>query len=354
MLHITFYYLNNTLPSNNNLESCINFKFDYHFVMPFYFTGNYQTFVAPYTGTYKIELWGAGGGKSLCNGEINGYPGGGAYTSGNITLTEGQELFVYVGEKGANGIACQNTSTSYNGGGAGSCDSPQAEADGNESAGAGGGATDIRLVKGDWNNFDSLASRIMVAGGGAGALWTIKGLYIGGAGLTSWVTTAEFQYGNSLDNSDGNIYEVTTHNTNQEYGYSFGAGQSGTASGWSSGVPGGGGGYYGGFTDNEAKVENIAIGGSSFISGHPGCYAIAEESTENNRINTYQSVHFSGYQFTNTTMIDGDGFKWSGWNGVLADSRGGCVGMPTFDGTGTMVGNTSDGFAKITLIETIE
>ncbi|MFR6022533.1 MAG: glycine rich domain-containing protein [Clostridia bacterium] len=30
----------------------------------------------------------------------------------------------------------------------------------------GGGATDIRLVSGEWNDFESLKSRIMVAGGG--------------------------------------------------------------------------------------------------------------------------------------------------------------------------------------------
>ncbi|MGX4438155.1 glycine-rich protein, partial [Clostridioides difficile] len=33
----------------------------------------------------------------------------------------------------------------------------------------GGGATDIRLVNGDWNNEQGLLSRIIVAGGGGGA-----------------------------------------------------------------------------------------------------------------------------------------------------------------------------------------
>lgn len=35
-----------------------------------------------------------------------------------------------------------------------------------EASGAGGGATDFRLVPGSWNDKESLYSRIMVAGGG--------------------------------------------------------------------------------------------------------------------------------------------------------------------------------------------
>ncbi|MFR6022531.1 MAG: glycine rich domain-containing protein [Clostridia bacterium] len=39
----------------------------------------------------------------------------------------------------------------------------------------GGGATDIRLVSGEWNDFESLKSRIMVAGGGRRSiLWDCR------------------------------------------------------------------------------------------------------------------------------------------------------------------------------------
>ena len=61
----------------------------------------------------------------------------------------------------------------YNGGGLGTWDQEDDEA-----AGAGGGATDIRLVANDWDNFESLKSRIMVAAGGGGA----TNLTAGGAG----------------------------------------------------------------------------------------------------------------------------------------------------------------------------
>ena len=58
----------------------------------FAYTGNVQTFTAPENGTYRIELWGSQGGN------INQYIGGkGAYTKGEITLTKGTQLYIYVG-----------------------------------------------------------------------------------------------------------------------------------------------------------------------------------------------------------------------------------------------------------------
>ena len=83
--------------------------------------------------------------------------------------------------------------------------------------------------------------------------------------------------------------------------------------------------------------------GSSFISGHNGCDAIKEESTENNIIHTGQSVHYSGMYFTDTVMIDGEGYKW-------ITEKGSYTGMPTHEGTETMKGNIGNGYAKITYI----
>ena len=85
-------------------------------------------------------------------------------------------------------------------------------------------------------------------------------------------------------------------------------------------------------------------GGSSFISGHTGCNAISPSSTASNIVHTGQSVHYSGYKFTNTVIIDSTGYNWT-------TVKGDYVGMPTHDGTGTMVGNAGGGYAKITLLE---
>lgn len=89
---------------------------------------------------------------------------------------------------------------------------------------------------------------------------------------------------------------------------------------------------------------STAGSGSSFISGHEGCDAIAQNSTEGNITHTGQSVHYSQYKFTNTVMIDGEGYKWTTTKGTTS------VGMPTHDGQSTMVGNSGNGYAKITYI----
>lgn len=91
---------------------------------------------------------------------------------------------------GANGYTYKVSSDTtisggYNGGGYG------VQRNNNNSyvhnSGSGGGATDVRLVGGAWNNFDSLKSRIMVAAGGGGGSGH-EGLSTGGyaGGLTRW------------------------------------------------------------------------------------------------------------------------------------------------------------------------
>ena len=135
------------------------FNFDY--------TGNVQAFTAPIKGTYKIEAWGASGGDVTINDTTyQGWLGG--YTSGTINLEKNQKLYIYVGgstssyEGGYNGGAKAGTIT-----------------DGEYTGG--GGATDIRIVHGNWNDFNSLKSRIMVAAGGAGTGKYLNSSLIGGA-----------------------------------------------------------------------------------------------------------------------------------------------------------------------------
>lgn len=70
------------------------------------------------------------------------------------------------------------------------------------------------------------------------------------------------------------------------------------------------------------------VGGSSFISGYEGCNAV-----DSNGNHTSQPYHYSGYVFTNMQMIAGS------------------KQIPTQDGTSTMLGNSGNGFAKITFIQ---
>jgi hypothetical protein len=127
----------------------------------FDYTGDYQVFVAPAVGYYKFECWGASGGRSIRNGGLCELGGLGGYTSGVIKLNEGDTFYIYVGGQGTNGKVRTNVAGGWNGGGLGTWDNRDDEA-----SGGGGGATDIRIVSGDWDNIDSLKSRIMVAGAG--------------------------------------------------------------------------------------------------------------------------------------------------------------------------------------------
>ena len=106
----------------------------------------------------------------------------------------------------------------------------------------------------------------------------------------------------------------------------------------------GGAGYYGGGHGvHPGNAWTGGGGGSSFISGHNGCDAILESSTNDNIIHTGQSIHYSGYQFTSTVMIDGRGYNWTTEKNEL-------IGIPTYDGIGSMIGNDGTGYAKITFI----
>ncbi|WP_024990670.1 glycine rich domain-containing protein [Segatella albensis] len=240
-----------------------------------------QTFTVPISTSYKIECWGASGGQPA---------GLGAYTNGYLNLSDFYTLYLYIGEEGKNGIFSHDesfkspNSGTFNGGGGFVLPND----DNNNSQG--GGATDIRLQSGDWNDFNSLKSRIMVAAGG-GVHFSGEQSY-GGALFSP-------NYDNTFPNSN---YTTAGIGASQISGYKFGIGQSG-------GRVGAGGGYYGGnafVEDSNYKVGVRGTGGSSFISGYPGCDAIDESSTEDNIVHTGQPNHYSGKVFTNPVMIAGN------------------------------------------------
>ena len=323
----------------------------------FDYTGGEQTFTAPVTGTYKLETWGAQGGN--ITGDYLG--SNGAYTSGKINLMKNQQLYVYVGGTSS------TIDGGYNGGG-----NTEKYANWGQGYG-GGGATDVRLISGEWNNFESLKSRIMVSAGGGGASYYNKdghfyGISGAGGGLigydggykiltapsssTSWGSTNHklSLYGKGATQISGGIggngkAEGNGYCTksNEYADGKFGIGGSYNSCSFDTSSAGGGSGYYGG--GSAARSSHGAGGGSSFISGHTGCDAISEKSTETNIIHTGQSNHYSGYKFTDTIMIDGTGCKWTNEKTTV------CDGMPSHDGTSTILGNTGNGYARITLIK---
>ncbi len=300
----------------------------------FDYTGGVQTFTAPKDGDYRIELWGAG---------TNDYAGGkGAYTSGVITLQRGDRLYVYVGESGKKGSSGnEETRTmgsgavaTFNGGGAGG------NASGSETYGfsnyaggnSGGGATDVRLVGGAWNDAEGLKSRIMVAGGGGGHVYKDAGYdnQKGNAGTTNGEQGALPAI---LANYPSDIAKRGTGGT-QTSGSAFGVGGNGANAGTTGacgGHSGGGGGYFGGFggSSTGGNCHNMGGGGgSSFVSGCTGCRAVLESGA----IGT-SNTHYSGKVFKQIEMIGG--------NAVMPNPRG----------TVKITGNEGNGFARITIIE---
>ena len=120
-------------------------------------------------GKYICECFGAQGGLYYYDS------GKGGYAKGTLNIAYAPlTLFAYPGQFPGSLLSARG---GWNGGGDGA---------NRYDARSGGGASDIRLTSGAWNNIDSLRSRIMVAGGGGGeALLNTNGnAYIGGGGLS--------------------------------------------------------------------------------------------------------------------------------------------------------------------------
>ncbi|SNU04807.1 Glycine rich protein [Prevotellaceae bacterium MN60] len=293
-----------------------------------------HSFTMPCAAIATMECWGAEGGPII--NTYTHYRGGcGGYVKGTISLPSNLNLYVYVG-----GAGTKNGETrTFNGGGR--CAATD------DGCASGGGATDIRLRSGNWNDFNSLLSRIIVAGGGAGAERTNPAGAAGG--LTSYTSKGG-------------------GNATQSSGYRLGYGEDADLGASASG---GGGGYWGGLTSNcpgnyQGETYRLSsAGGSSFIAGHNGCLAILSATTSTRNIldnrnvatattETYDVVTMKSgsnasvvtynntdYSFTNTSMIDGRGYSWT-------TSKGGLTNQ-TKPGGGTEIGHTGNGYARITL-----
>ena len=319
------------------------------------YTGDVQTFTTTKKGIYKVELWGAQGGSG------GGTGGFGGYTRGDIDLDSNVSLFVYVGGVGGNRTSTTTQGAAgYNGGGIGGLGTPP----GWGAGAGGGGATDVRLSNGVWNDILGLRSRIMIAGGGGGS-GASSGAMGHAGGYGGGVHTYGGAGGNGINGAGGGgaggYYGAggaggwsggaggTAYSTNTSPGYvgSFGIGAQGggvvTAN--YDGGGGGGGGYYGGGGGGGGGggSNGAGGGGSQFISGHTGSNAIDSLGAH-----TGQPDHYSGYVFKNTTMQDGIGYLWTTVRGLQQQMP-----KPTGDLYPLGSGHMGHGFAEITPLLTI-
>ncbi len=226
-------------------------------VSNFGYTGGVQSFTAPISGTYQLEVWGAQGGNASHN--ATGYGGLGGYSKGNVSLSSGQTIYIVVGGQG--GLAQMNSSIGdgyhtvsggYNGGATG-VNSWQGESTWSI-GGGGGGATHIGTFNNTLSGHGSTSGLCIVAGGGGGGAyrfgWEDDGTQVdepkngGTGGGTSG--------GVNSDNHTGGTQSSAA--TGGGFGY-----------GGKTGVSGGGGGLYGGGGTSWAGCSGS--GGSGYIGG---------------------------------------------------------------------------------------
>lgn len=287
-------------------DTVCNLKFNMS-VLSYAYTGNIETFTVPSNGYYELDAWGASGQYAT--------RGLGAYTSGKVLLTKGDNIYINVG--------------TYN------------------------DATDYRLES------TNLNSRIMVAAAGGSGMYTSEcgfgydsaqggygGALIGGSGASGTKGTAVTITTGGTQLSGGN--GGTGNEGNGKPG-SFG--QLGTNCwGYDSTMAGqGGNGYFGGGGSARAWCNGgSGAGGSSYISGYLGSVAVESSTSTSPRKDSLGTVcttssaasditcsyHYSNIIFMNNIMKSGNEI------------------MPNHAGTGTMTGNDGNGYSRITFIGT--
>ena len=238
-----------------NTQSCIpigkEWTYDY--------TGGIQSFTAPVSGTYKLEVWGAQGGTNTYNWAGTEYSVGGlgGYSIGNITLTTSNILYVVVG-----GTSSTNAG-GYNGGGNGL----SYQTSPNIMARGGGGATHIGTRNGTLVQYGNTYGLLIVAGGGGGSSGDRSmGSGGSGGGLSGGEGAPHREYGKAGTQSSGGAggsAEDTDDDIFHAASGTFGQGGQGDHGGFGRAGGGGGGGLYGG----GGGADGGGGGGSGYIGG---------------------------------------------------------------------------------------
>ncbi len=227
-------------------------------VQNFSYTGSVQTYSVS-AGTYKLEVWGAQGGRAYYSSSSYGYGYGGygGYASGTYTVNAPTTLYVCVGAEGTYSNSNSGSSSGgYNGGGAGYY-----------YGAGGGGATHISLMSGLLQNIgtSNKSKILLVAGGGGGGYhyastsssYAYQGGYGGGSSGGSGSGYSYYGYGGSQSCAGHSSYSSSYGAGGFGYGGSYYSSSSGYATG------GGGGGLYGG---GGSYRRGSGGGGSGYVN----------------------------------------------------------------------------------------
>ena len=243
------------------------------------YTGNIEVFTAPTTSEYILEVWGSEGGRYNTT-YIGGY---GGYSTGIVSLTKGEKLYIVVGGKGTNNSTLETIPGGYNGGGTGSGSANLVYSS------SGGGATHIGKASGLLNTLSNNISDIIIVAGGGGGTSFQTGPYSGnggsGGGYTGnngTNTQSNYVYGSGGSQTAGGSSGGGSKVNNEDRGLKGSFGQGGNGQHYSGG---GGGGFYGGGASNQAGAGGGSgyIGNSLLSNKVMYCYKCTASSSENTK-----------------------------------------------------------------------
>ncbi|MFT5819145.1 MAG: hypothetical protein ACI8ZM_000368 [Crocinitomix sp.] len=254
-------------------------------VTTFNYTAGMQTYVVPAGVTLiNIEAFGAQGGTSDNDAGSCTIGGWGGSATGDLIVTPGETLYIYVGGEGFHGNvggwngageACSNIAT----------------------CAKGGGSSDVR------QGGTTLTDRVIVAGGGGGAEWSgCSGTAGHGGGLNG-----EGGVHPSPGGRNGGGGSQVAGGTAGSGGYSGAAGTSGLG-GASGAHPAGhsgsgGGGWYGGGGSAE---DGHGGGGSSYITGLTDALTVAGVRTGSGQIIITELCEALTVTVSATEVCEGD------------------------------------------------
>ena len=227
-------------------------------------------------GYYLFELWGCSS-TGYQDSDTYLQPSRGSFVSGYILLKKTNDFYVHVCSKGQYYMY----KNSYGGGGQGQF--------------GGGGSSDVRLLSGEYDDFESLKSRIIVAAGAGGSDSKDQG---GPGGSLKGYNSTQNKGKGGTQTFGGIGIE------NGKFGKGGGENRTIGLEQYHLGTSGGGSGYFGGGTSDDYGSG----GGSCYISGHEGCVSVIKESKMDNISFKTQgdiSIHYSGFKFERTVIVDG-------------------------------------------------
>ncbi len=220
----------------------------------FNYTGSVQSYTVPSGVTLlAVDVAGAQGGNYTSPAQTGGK---GGRAQGQVAVTPGQVLYIYVGQQPPAG-SCGSSSVVGGSNSGGGAQGGNGTVSGGCGGAGGGGASDIRTVAGSTTT--ALASRLLVGAGGGGSGYNCGENGGDGGGLTGSNGNSCGSYSSSNCGGPGTQTAGGAAASSSSPG-TFGAGGAAYSSFYGGG---GGGGWYGG----GGAYAGSACGGSSYIAG---------------------------------------------------------------------------------------